>query len=566
MVSEWDEDGMVEESPNNRYIRYDEILGSGSFKVVYKGFDRENGMEVAWNKMSVKEDALQSVGHRERLLSEAALLKLLKHENITKCYYSWVDEENKTINMITELCSSGSLKQYRMRHKCVDMKAIKNWGRQILWGLHYLHSHSPPIVHRDLKCDNVFVNGNHGEVKIGDLGFATILQQGTAKSVIGTPEFMAPELFEDEYNELVDIYAFGMCMLELVTCECPYSECKNAGQIYKKVISGVKPAALGKLKDPQVKKFIEKCLVPASERLPAIELLKDPFLLCGNSKEFISEPSKSVYVNVLEPESQVSMEVCSYYGKLSEESNCARSMPEAPAVLEYYISNGNKEWRLRGGKTSDNSILFILCITDTKLHKRHIFEFIFSLDADNAISVAHELVLCNKEFSNEDLAPTVELMNTLLLQVGAGWKPSNYVVKSSPEGENHCAEEFICNVQGETKIDKAPISENFTDEGIMNPKGYSSESCGCSFGESVVSNAITMNSAISFVHSYSGTSNDSSLNISSIALPDKDQLKVELESIDSQYQQCCHELLRMREEAMENAKKRWLTNNRMSVG
>jgi WNK lysine deficient protein kinase len=48
---------------------------------------------------------------------------------------------------------------------------------------------------------------------------------------------MAPELYEEEYNELVDIYSFGMCMLEMVTCEYPYRECRNQAQIYKKVTS-----------------------------------------------------------------------------------------------------------------------------------------------------------------------------------------------------------------------------------------------------------------------------------------------------------------------------------------
>ena len=55
--------------------------------------------------------------------------------------------------------------------------------------------------------------------------------------MLGTPEFMAPELYEEEYNELVDIYSFGMCMLEMVTFDYPYSECKNPAQIYKKVTS-----------------------------------------------------------------------------------------------------------------------------------------------------------------------------------------------------------------------------------------------------------------------------------------------------------------------------------------
>ena len=48
---------------------------------------------------------------------------------------------------------------------------------------------------------------------------------------------MAPELYEEEYDELVDIYSFGMCMLEMVTCEYPYGECRNPAQIYKKVTS-----------------------------------------------------------------------------------------------------------------------------------------------------------------------------------------------------------------------------------------------------------------------------------------------------------------------------------------
>lgn len=56
-------------------------------------------------------------------------------------------------------------------------------------------------------------------------------------SFVGTPEFMAPELYDESYNELADIYSFGMCMLEMVTFEYPYSECRNLAQIYKKVSS-----------------------------------------------------------------------------------------------------------------------------------------------------------------------------------------------------------------------------------------------------------------------------------------------------------------------------------------
>lgn len=56
-------------------------------------------------------------------------------------------------------------------------------------------------------------------------------------SLSGTPEFMAPEMYEEKYDEAVDVYAFGMCILEMATSEYPYSECQNAAQIYRKVTS-----------------------------------------------------------------------------------------------------------------------------------------------------------------------------------------------------------------------------------------------------------------------------------------------------------------------------------------
>lgn len=66
---------------------------------------------------------------------------------------------------------------------------------------------------------------------------------GTLSLSSGTPEFMAPEMYEEHYDEAVDVYAFGMCMLEMATSEYPYSECQNAAQIYRKVTS-VSPASI----------------------------------------------------------------------------------------------------------------------------------------------------------------------------------------------------------------------------------------------------------------------------------------------------------------------------------
>lgn len=66
-------------------------------------------------------------------------------------------------------------------------KVLRSWCRQILKGLLFLHTRTPPIIHRDLKCDNIFITGPTGSVKIGDLGLATLKRASFAKSVIGNP-------------------------------------------------------------------------------------------------------------------------------------------------------------------------------------------------------------------------------------------------------------------------------------------------------------------------------------------------------------------------------------------
>ena len=88
-----------------------------------------------------------------------------------------------------------------------------------------MHKFEPPIIHRDLKCDNIFINSHSGEIKIGDLGLSTTIRESHTKSVLGTPEFMAPEMYEQKYGIEVDIYAFGMALLEMLTREAPYREC-----------------------------------------------------------------------------------------------------------------------------------------------------------------------------------------------------------------------------------------------------------------------------------------------------------------------------------------------------
>uniref|UniRef100_A0A5B6ZYQ7 non-specific serine/threonine protein kinase n=1 Tax=Davidia involucrata TaxID=16924 RepID=A0A5B6ZYQ7_DAVIN len=433
----------VEVDPTGRYGRYNEILGKGASKTVYRAFDEFEGIEVAWNQVKLY-DFLQSPEDLERLYCEIHLLKTLKHRNIMKFYTSWVDTANRNINFVTEMFTSGTLKQYRQKHKRVNIRAVKHWCRQILRGLLYLHSHDPPVIHRDLKCDNIFINGNQGEVKIGDLGLAAILRKSHAAHCVGTPEFMAPEVYEEEYNELVDIYSFGMCILEMVTFEYPYSECTHPAQIYKKVISGKKPDALYKVKDPEVRQFVEKCLTTVSLRLSARELLNDPFLQiddcefdlrlieCRRELEYadpllrqpfleldyegnsFSNSSFNGYSNGVTLEAQNGWE---YHSTEIEQSGIELFEHNDDEHDEHSM---NIDITIKGKRREDDSIFLRLRIADKEGRIRNIY-FPFDIETDTALSVATEMV-AELDITDQDVTKIADMIDGEIASLVPEWK------------------------------------------------------------------------------------------------------------------------------------------------
>lgn len=398
--------GYVETDPSGRYGRFRDILGKGAVKVVYRAFDEVLGIEVAWNQVKLG-DVFHSPDLLQRLYSEVHLLKTLEHDSIMTFHDSWIDVNYRTFNFITELFTSGTLREYRKKYQRVDIRAVKNWARQILSGLEYLHSHDPPVIHRDLKCDNIFINGHLGQVKIGDLGLAAILHGSQhAHSVIGTPEFMAPELYEEEYNELVDIYSFGMCMIEIFTSEFPYSECSNPAQIYKKVTSGKLPEAFYRIHDLEAQRFVGKCLVDVSERLSAKELLLDSFL----AKDQLDSPLSSPTL----PRKQTPT--------LNFTASVAKELPP--------MSDQTKDTHMTitGSINEEDDTIFLkVQISNKKGEKRNIF-FPFDTINDTAIDVAVEMV---KELEISDLEPLeiaemIEEEISALVPTWRDWDTSNY--------------------------------------------------------------------------------------------------------------------------------------------
>lgn len=251
-----EDDEIAETDPEGRYYRYKDSVGKGRFKEVYKAFNSQIGIDVAWSKVSAESNNLTE----PQLHDVAEDMKTgleLDHPNIIKCFKCWEDREHACINLITELFTSGNLRQYRNLHKHLDLKAVKRMAKQILKGLGYLHNMEPAVTHGDLRCDKIYVNGHTGEIKIGDLGLATLL----------------PFRWEDHtphsggFNPTADIFAFGLCMLELITLrQLDPQHCDSWEQL------------LAEVQDEEARVFIGKCLGVAELRPTADELLADPFL------------------------------------------------------------------------------------------------------------------------------------------------------------------------------------------------------------------------------------------------------------------------------------------------
>ena len=268
---------VVEKSPKGRFQRFNEELGSGSQKKVYMCFDYDNGKECAWNVINV---SLMNQEAIKKVREEIDIMKSLNHPNIISYIAGFYNDDKKELVIITEIFNGGSLRNHITKFGMQRLRVVKQWCTEILQGLNYLHELPNPIIHRDIKCDNIFIINTTGQVKIGDLGFSCMLKSTNfAKTFSGTIEFCAPEVFYGKYGVKADIYSFGMTMLEMITNETPYKECEgNILVICERATKQIMPESLSKIRNKKLKEFIMSCLKKEEERPSASDLLQSEFL------------------------------------------------------------------------------------------------------------------------------------------------------------------------------------------------------------------------------------------------------------------------------------------------
>eukprot|EP00887_Chlorella_sp_A99_P005539 scaffold1.g5539.t1 len=249
--------------PAGRYSRYRQVAGAGRFKTVYKGFDEKQGIDVAWSKI----EGVQNELSREAMLRiEEEVKKGLEFDH-PNCHQVWYDEEANAINMVTEFFTGGNLREYRQRSRQLGMQAVKKWTRQILQGLAYLHKQG--VVHGDLRPDKIYIHGHSGEIKIGDKGLPQLVPKRFAPGIMpeGDPT--------NQYTRSVDIFAFGLVILELATNRRLHTKDSDGGPSSS---AADWEDVLATVQDGDTRAFVARCLAPPDQRPSAAELLEAPFL------------------------------------------------------------------------------------------------------------------------------------------------------------------------------------------------------------------------------------------------------------------------------------------------
>ena len=115
---------IVEYSSGERYGRYNVKLGKGAFKTVYKGYDTDEGFEIAWNQVNI---GPLPPSEKKRIISEVRILEKVQHENIIKFFGSWYDKPKATVVFITEIVTAGTLKSFMQKVKRARLRIIRKW-------------------------------------------------------------------------------------------------------------------------------------------------------------------------------------------------------------------------------------------------------------------------------------------------------------------------------------------------------------------------------------------------------------------------------------------------------
>ncbi|KAL0383584.1 UNVERIFIED_CONTAM: Serine/threonine-protein kinase Nek6 [Sesamum calycinum] len=270
-----------------------EQIGRGAFGATFLVLHKPQNKKYVLKKIRLSR---QTEKFKRTAYQEMNLIAKLRHPYILEYKDVWVDK-GSCICIVTDYCEVGNISQImrKTRGGYFPEEKLCKWLTQLLLAIDYLHSNR--VLHRDIKLSNIFLT-KENDIHLGDFGLAKLLnEEGRASSVVGTPNYICPELLADTpYGYKSDIWSLGCCIFEIAAHHQAFRAPDMTGLINKINRSLISPLPI--VYSSTLKQIMKSMLRKSPEHRPtAAELLRhphlQPFLLRCHNPSTVFLPVKS---------------------------------------------------------------------------------------------------------------------------------------------------------------------------------------------------------------------------------------------------------------------------------